>query len=145
MAGTAAGALHVGFLIIRLGVGMIFVVYGYPILSGGTGKWNQLGNKLVEPLGVSVGDGLWGFLAAAGMTVGGLFVALGLLVRPSAFLLLLVTSLWAYAEMHRLTASLEHYYFPLSMAIVFAGLLIGGGGDYSLGRAVKPLDGKWYQ
>lgn len=137
-------ALHFGLMILRFGIGVIFAFLGYPILSGGGDAWQSLGHEAMAPIGIDFAHGLWGFLAAVAMAIGGLFIALGLLVRPFAFLLLLTMGLLTYSTIDA-GGHFPDYHAELTTAVVFFALLIAGGGDYAMGRAVKPLDGKWYQ
>ncbi|MHC4984586.1 MAG: DoxX family membrane protein [Planctomycetota bacterium] len=141
---SGSKALHFGLMIVRFGIGVIFAFLGYPILSGGGGDWKTLGHDIMTPIGIDFALGLWGFLAAVAMAIGGLFIALGLLVRPFAFLLLLTMGLMTYSVIDG-GGKFVAYHADLTAAVVFFGLLIAGGGDYAMGRAVKPLDGKWYQ
>ena len=137
-------ALHFGLMILRFGTGVIFAFHGYPELSGGMDNWKFLGQRAMAPIGIEFAYPLWGFAAAASMAIGGLFIALGLLVRPFAFLLLVTMGLATYSQIDA-GQHFNDYRPALTAAVVFFALLIAGGGDYAMGRAVKPLDGKWYQ
>ena len=137
-------AIHFGLMILRLGIGAIFAFHGYPILSDGVSEWRDLGHDMMHPIGIEFAYPMWGFLSAVSMAIGGLFVALGLLVRPFAFLLLVTMSLITYSHIDY-GGGFIAYRDSLTAAVAFFALLIAGGGDYAMGRAVKPLDGKWYQ
>jgi len=137
-------AIHLGLMILRLGAGTIFAFLGYPALSGGIDTWRSIGQKAMEPIGIEFAYPFWGFMAAAAMSIGGLLVALGLLVRPAAFLLAVTMGLATYCHSHAGNKFDDYYGAPVA-AVVFLALLVSGGGDYAAGSVVKPLDGKWYQ
>ena len=81
-------ALHLGLFVLRFGIGVVFIMYGFPKLSDGPDRWADMGQAVMEPLGVEFGYAVWGFLSAAAQAIGGLFLALGLMVRPAAVCLL---------------------------------------------------------
>ena len=66
-------ALHFGLFVLRFGIGVVFVLYGYPKLSDGPDRWADMGERVMEPLGVEFAYAMWGFLSAAAQTIGGLF------------------------------------------------------------------------
>lgn len=143
-------ALHLGLFVLRFGIGVVFIMYGYPKLSDGPDRWADMGEAVMEPLGIEFAYAMWGFLSALAQAIGGLFLALGLMVRPAAVCLLLTTGLSTAAIIAAESGFLRSLQFsdfaePLTLSIVFLALICAGGGDYAMGKAVKPLDGKWYQ
>ena len=147
---------HLGLLILRLGIGAIVVCLGYPELLAGKEAWQSLGQSAMEPIGVTFGHSVWGFLGVVAMVAGGAFVALGVAFRPSALCLFITSAVAAFMRYDggqalapgRLTPSGligPGYGAALGAAVVFLTLLIGGSGDYAVGRAFRPLHGKWYQ
>src|SRR5687768_1181925 len=75
-----------GILLLRIGIGVMFILHGYPKLLGGPEKWESLGNNMGN-LGINFAPAFWGFLAAFAEAIGGLLVVLGLFFRPACFLL----------------------------------------------------------
>ncbi len=144
MASSSDKAVHAGLFIARFGIGALYVAFGLPLLQAGSDTWRQLGAEAVEPIGITFGHVGWGVIGVGIYAVCGLFLAVGVLVRPSALALLATAALTAYGHLHA-NDSFEAYSTPLAMAILFVAFVISGGGDYALGRAIKPLDGKWYQ
>jgi putative oxidoreductase len=123
-----------GLLIIRVGVGALFMVHGWPKITGGMEMWAGLGGAM-GVLGIGFAPSLWGFLAAASEFGGGLLLMLGLLARPATFFLLFTM----------LVASLMHitggdgfatFSHPLKLVFVFAGLLLAGPGKYSIDAGI---------
>src|SRR5689334_14271550 len=79
----------VGLLILRLGIGAMYVGHGLPKIVAGPAHWTQLG-EAVRTLGVEFAPPpVWGFLAALSELVGGTLLAAGVLFRPACLLLLL--------------------------------------------------------
>jgi len=143
MASTSS-ATQLGMLILRFGVGAVFAFRGYPLLTAGVDKWRQLGQEAMSPLEVTFGYPVWGFLGVASEVVGGGLIALGLFVRPSALFLLITMAIVTYMQVDQ-GQEWQDLSFQLGMTLAVLSLLVGGGGDFSLGQAFKPLDGKWYR
>src|SRR6476620_9162153 len=80
-----------GLLILRLGIGAMMIVHGYPKLFGGTAMWTKLGAS-VRPFGLHDFPAFWGFMAAFAETIGGLLFLVGFLFRPACLLLLITMS-----------------------------------------------------
>lgn len=123
-------SLQLGWFILRLGYGIMFILHGAPKVFGGPEKWGQLGSSM-EMLGIGFGHTVWGFLAGLAEFGGGICLVLGLFTRPAA-VLLLATMLVA-ATRHIMNddpfAAISH---PIEAAVVFLAILIGGAGSISL-------------
>ncbi|PIP28783.1 DoxX family protein, partial [Candidatus Kuenenbacteria bacterium CG23_combo_of_CG06-09_8_20_14_all_39_39] len=74
----------IGLLILRLGLGAMFIVHGWPKISGGAPLWPELG-EAVSFCGIKFGFMFWGFMAACSEFFGGIFIALGIVFRPFCF------------------------------------------------------------
>jgi putative oxidoreductase len=72
-----------GLLIGRLGVGAIFIVFGWHKLSGGQAAWTHYGHAMAS-LGINFMPNIWGLLAALSEFAGGILVVVGFLFRPAA-------------------------------------------------------------
>lgn len=121
-----------GLLLLRLGLGVMFLLHGWPLLAGGPEKWAGLGGAMAA-LGIRGLPTLWGLAAALIEFCGGLCLILGAFFRP-AVLLLAVTM--AVAANHHLArgdglAGASH---ALELCIVFLGLSLTGPGRYGLRR-----------
>ena len=136
-------AVDVGLLVVRVGLGIIFIVFGFPKITGGPETWSGLGQAMGS-LGITFAPTFWGFMAAVAEFAGGIALLTGLFVRPFAFLMA-VTMAVATTMLVRGGAEMTKFAHPLNMAIVFTGLVIAGGGKLALGRLVTPLAGKWYR
>ena len=66
-----------GLLIMRVGLGIMFMLHGLPDLIAGPKKWAVLGAAMGH-LGIPFYPKLWGFLACATEGIGGLLLAIGI-------------------------------------------------------------------
>ena len=76
-----------GLLILRIGIGIMFMLHGFPKLTGGTEAWTKVGGAL-SALGINFAHTFMGFMAAISEFGGGLLLLLGLFTRPACFFLL---------------------------------------------------------
>ncbi len=131
---NASSKFHsLGLLVIRLGVGISFMVFhGYKKIIGGPEKWEKLGRNMTE-LGIDFAPVFWGFMAAFAEFAGAALLILGLFTRPAAALLAFTM----------LVAILKHagagegYSHALEVGVVFLALVITGAGKYSLDARIK--------
>ena len=122
--------LDLGLLVLRIGLGITFIIHGYPKLFGGPDKWEQVGQPM-SFLGFESAPLLFGFLAAITEVFGGIFLIFGLYMVPT-LVLLTITMLVATFQSIGADAPYSAYSHPLKMAIVFISLLFIGAGKYSL-------------
>lgn len=126
-------------LALRIGAGIIFAAHGAQKLFGwfggygldGTGAW-------MESIGLGPGV-LMAALAGSAEFFGGIFLILGLAVRPSA-LVLAVTMLVAIVSVHLphgLFISNNGYEFGLALLVISIALAIRGGGSFSADRSIE--------
>lgn len=136
---THSKAVNAGLLVIRIGVGLMFVAHGVPKLIAGQETWASLGGAMAS-FGVTFAPAFWGFMAAFAEAVGGLCLALGVFSRTAAFLMfftMLVATVMKLkaglaAEGGTLMKAVMGAAHPLELGIVFLGLLITGPGDLAL-------------
>jgi len=74
-------------LVGRVGIGIMFMLHGWPKLAGGAERWESLGRSMAT-LGIDFWAPFWGFMAAFAEFFGGLFLALGAATPLFSFLLL---------------------------------------------------------
>lgn len=134
MAPFASLAKHrdLGLLILRVGIGVMFLTHGVPKLARGPDGWERLG-RTMELVGIGFTPTLWGLLAALAETIGGLCFALGLWTRavclPLAFTMVM--------------AALNHFAkgdgfgrasHAIEACFVFVAMFLVGPGRYSLDK-----------
>jgi len=121
-----------GLLLLRVGLGAMFIMHGYPKLLGGPEKWEAIGGAM-KSMNITFFPVFWGFMAGMVETFGGIFLIVGLFFRPATVLLAFVM----------LTATLTHLgrgdglggaSHAIELGIVFIGLLFVGPGKYSVDK-----------
>ena len=125
-----------GLLILRIGIGFMFMVHGWPKLMGGPEKWEQVG-KAVEIFGITFTPVVWGFMAGFAEVVGGALIMLGFFFR-FAVLLLFITMVVATTRHVTAGDGFGGYSHALEAAILFFSLLFIGPGKYSLDKVIFP-------
>ncbi len=122
--------MHFALFIMRVGFGIVYMLHGWPKISGGPGLWTSLGENM-SVVGVGFIPVFWGFMAAVAEFFGGFFLILGLLTRPVA-LMMLFTMLVATLMHVQAGDPLNTVLHPLKGLLVFAALFFSGAGKYSV-------------
>lgn len=125
-----------GLLLLRVGIGVMFTIHGYPKLVGGPETWAQVGGAM-KLVGINFAPAFWGFLAAFAEAVGGQLLALGLFFRFACGLLL-ATMLMATVSHISSGDGFNGYSHALEAAFVFLGLLFAGPGRLSVDQMLFP-------
>lgn len=123
---------HLGLFIIRVGLGAMMILHGYPKLMGGPEKWAKLGKAMAD-LGIDFAPEFWGFMAAFAEGVGGLLLILGFLFRPATILLLITMLVAAFKHLNAGDTVLDSSH-AIELGIVFLGLIFLGPGKYSVDK-----------
>lgn len=124
-----------GLLILRVGLGFMFVLHGWPKIQGGTATWERLGGAMAN-LGLSFAPVFWGLMAALSEFGGGLLLILGLFTKPASTLMAF-TMLIATLMHHNAGDNFMHQTSrPLELMIVFVAIMMLGPGKFSLDAKV---------
>ncbi len=122
----------IGLLIMRVGIGIMFMYHGWPKLMGGVVTWEKIG-AAVGNFGITVYPVVFGFLAALSESLGGLILILGIFFRPACFFLL--TVMVVAATMHLKSGDgLNVASHAIELGVVFLSLIFIGPGVYSFER-----------
>jgi putative oxidoreductase len=121
-----------GLLILRVGLGVSFILHGSQKMFGGPEMWTQVGGAMGN-WGVHMYPVFWGFMAAFSEFAGGFLFILGFLFRPAA-ILLTVTMACALTMHHMNGDPFSVYSHALEVGAVFAGLIFVGPGKFSIDR-----------
>jgi putative oxidoreductase len=117
-----------GLLILRLGLGGMFVYHGLPTLLGGPARWESLGRAL-RAVGIDFAPTFFGFMAGMAEAGGGLCLALGIAFRPA--LAMLASTMVVAAAFHLDRGDgFGKASHAIEAAIVFGSLLLIGPGRY---------------
>ena len=122
-----------GLLLLRLGIGGLFLYHGTPKMLGGPETWSGVGGAL-SVFGITFWPTFWGLCAALSEFVGGLLLILGLGTR-------LVTPFIAFtmvvAIMTKVTADPPEFFgYPLVMLIGLVALFLTGPGRFALDQVL---------
>jgi len=121
-----------GLLFLRVGIGLMMVLHGFPKLAGGTAAWQKLGQAMTH-LGIDFFPVFWGLSCAMVETLGGVFLILGFCFRPVSVLLAL-NFVVATVLLYKTSGEFLQWSRPLEMLILFIGLTVIGPGKYSIDR-----------
>lgn len=130
--GNLGNYKNFGLLVIRVGLGVMFIYHGYPKLMGGVKGWEGLGQS-TRYIGIHFLPVVWGFLAAVTELLGGFLLIIGLAFRPVCILLLINLIVAALTHFGK-GGNLGDAAHAIEDAIMFAGLLFVGPGKYSVDK-----------
>ncbi len=121
-----------GLLFIRVGIGLIFIKHGWGKITGGQELWTGLGLNM-QHLGITFMPTVWGFLAAITEFCGGIALVTGFYARWAAGFMACVMAVALVMHMS-IGDGFKVFSYPLSLLCVFIGLMIAGGGSYSVDK-----------
>jgi len=120
---------NTGLLVMRLGLGIMFILHGYPKLSGGPEMWENLGGTM-KYVGISFLPIAWGLFAAVTETFGGFLILIGLAFRPACFFLTFTMAMASTMHLNNGDGLMVASH-AIEMGFVFFGLAFIGPGRYS--------------
>jgi putative oxidoreductase len=121
---------ELGILLLRLGIGLMFVYHGWPKISGGVETWVKLGAAM-KFMGVGFAPAFWGFMSASAEFFGGILIAVGLLTRPVA-MMMAFNMVVAVVLKFSTGAGMAGASQAIEVGIVFLSLILIGPGRYSI-------------
>ena len=122
---------EMGLLILRIGIGIMFILHGYPKIMGGPDDWAKLGIKGMGSVGIQSFHIFWGFMAAISEFIGGILLALGFLFRPALFFMFITM---VFAALSHITTGKGSPYYAIESGILLFSFMWIGPGYYSLDR-----------
>lgn len=124
-----------GILIFRIGIGIAFMVHGYPKITGGVEKWTVLGEAVFH-LGIHFYPAFWGLMAAIAEFGGGLLLATGVFFRTALAGLFFTMFVAVFMKISK-GMEFKEYAHALEMAIVFLSFFFIGAGKYRLKIGIR--------
>jgi putative oxidoreductase len=124
---------YVGLLMLRLGVGGVFIAHGLGKLLAGTERWEGLGGSLAA-IGLPViGPAVfWGLMATLAELVGGILLVIGWAFRPALLALIPTMVIATLFLIIGREAPFTQWSHPLTVGLVFVSMFLIGPGKYSL-------------
>jgi len=123
---------NTGLLLLRIGIGIMFIIHGFPKLAGGPQGWEGLGGSM-KVIGIDFLPMFWGFMAAATETFGGFLLIVGLFYRPACILLVFTMIIAALVHFGK-GDGLQGASHAIELGIVFFSLIFIGPGKYSVDK-----------
>ncbi|MCB9680771.1 MAG: DoxX family protein [Alphaproteobacteria bacterium] len=124
-----------GLLLLRVGLGGMFLFHGWPKVTGGPELWAKIGASM-SGFGITFGYTAWGFLAAVTEAFGGVLLALGLATRPVA--LALWFTMVVAAKMHLDNGDgVMGASHAIEDGVAFLAIVLLGPGRFSVDRRLK--------
>src|SRR2546421_5659977 len=120
-----------GLLLLRVSVGILFILYTAPSLIGGPPAWAHFGAG-ARNWGIHSHFQVWGFVVALLGCIGGALVIFGLFFRPAALVLLVLAIRHAIGVKHG--SGFRTALPSIEMCFVLAGSLFVGPGKYSVDK-----------
>lgn len=124
-----------GLLILRIGLGAMFIFHGAPKMFGGPERWEAVGRTMAI-FGIAFLPVFWGFLAAFAEFIGGILLIFGLFFRPVCLMLTLTMAVASASHFNR-GQGLRGAAHAIENGIVFLSLIFVGPGKYSLDELLK--------
>lgn len=129
-------------MLLRIGLGTMFILHGYPKVFGGPEMWAEVGTA-TQAVGINFSPVFFGFMAGIIELFGGLFLMLGLFFKPA---LAMLTAVMAVATANHIASgdSFSLTSHSIEMAVVFISLFFIGAGQHSLDRKIKSRNRRRY-
>jgi putative oxidoreductase len=120
-----------GLLLIRISIGLLFILYTAPALMGRPTAWARFG-AAARNLGLHSHFQLWGFIGALFGCVGGVLIIFGLFFRIGVLLVLILAIGHAIGVTHG--GGFRMAMPSIEICFILAGVLFVGPGAYSIDK-----------
>lgn len=121
-----------GLLILRLGMGVMYLFHGGPKILGGPEKWEKIGSAM-SFVGVHAFPAFWGFMAGFSEFVGGICLIFGVFFRPACILISITMAVAASMHLGKGEGLIVASH-AIENGIVFISLLFIGPGKHSIDK-----------
>ncbi len=121
-----------GLLLIRVSIGVLFVILTGPVLLGGGSRWASFGGA-IRNVGLHSHFQLWGFIGALAGCLGAALMIFGLFFRPGVLLVLAIAIIHTLGAADR-SGTLRAALGAIELCLILTGLLFVGPGKYSVDK-----------
>ena len=123
--------IDTALLLLRVGIGIMFIFHGYPKITGGVEKWAGLGTYGMGSIGINFAPIFWGFIAAFSEFFGGIMIVLGIYTR--SFSVLLFSTMFIATCSHLNSGDgIMGASHAIECGIIFLFLILSGSGNYAI-------------
>ena len=122
-----------GILLLRVGVGLILVCAGFPVVAEGAGHWHAAAPVVTQAFHIESHHTFWGGVVAFSELIGGVLLILGLLTRAACLVVAIGVTCAGIAHL-RHHPSLNTTTTVVAQALVIYALLFIGAGKYSFDK-----------
>lgn len=119
-----------GLLLLRVGIGVMFLLHGWPKITGGVEFWTKIGGTM-GLFGITFAPAFWGFMAAFAEFGGGALLLLGLLTRPACAMMAFTMTVAATMHLNK-GDGISGASHAIEAGILFVSLILIGPGRFSL-------------
>lgn len=120
-----------GLLLLRVSIGLIFILVCGPVLLEGERHWAQFGSAM-RVFNFHAHLDWWGFLGALAGCIGGILMVIGFAFRLGIVLTFLIALVHAIAFRH--DHGLRNSIVPIEVCVVLVSLAFLGPGKYSVDK-----------
>lgn len=121
---------NIALLLARIFTGILMLyLHGWSKLLAGPARWSRLGSGLSDTIGLDFLSIPFGFMASFAESVGAIFIIVGFLTRPAAFLLAFTMLVASFKHIPNGLKGMEK---PLLFLCLCLCLMLVGAGKYSL-------------
>ncbi|HEY0369818.1 MAG TPA: hypothetical protein VGC85_09495 [Chthoniobacterales bacterium] len=117
-----------GLLLIRLALGVLFIIITGPVLLGGPTRWSGFGSA-IRNLGLHNHFQIWGFIGAILGCAGGALMIFGLFFRLGVLCTLILTFVHLLG-----VRSYSANFDAVELFVILLGMLFVGPGKYSVDK-----------
>ena len=121
-----------GLLLMRVALGVLFIILTGPVLLSGPSRWGSFGSG-IRALGIGSNFQFWGLLGALAGCVGAVLMIFGLLFRPGVLLVLAITLVHTVGAFDG-GGTVRGNLAAIELCVMLFGLLFVGPGKYSVDK-----------
>ena len=122
-----------GLLLMRVALGVLFIMLTGPVLLGGPSRWGNFGSAM-RNVGMHAHYQFWGFLGALMGCAGGALMIFGLFFRPGVLLCLIITFVHLLGVLEGV-GTYRANLAAIELGVMLIGLLFVGPGKYSVDKS----------